>query len=251
MRNLLKADLYKLKRSKSFIICLITIALFVTYVILDFSSSAHRKEQLSQSTFHWIYTLFNEKAFLPYFIPLLQSIFITMLITNEYSTGTIKDSVSLGYNRIKVYLSKLITISIATFIMMFIAIFFIGITSIFVFGIYGNFTFFDLLLMIRMFLIHGLLYTSYASIFILIAYLIKNIGATMAFSIFFSLILGSLGTLLGSSSIGRALLLMNFSPTGVPHPQIIDIIIAILVALSYLIICSVIGIYLFKKQDIK
>ncbi|MCT8975266.1 ABC transporter permease [Clostridium sp. CX1] len=251
MLNLLRADFYKLRRSKSFFICLVMIAFFVAYVILDFSSSAHMKERLSQSTFHWIYMLFKERAFLPYFIPMFQAIFITMLITSEYSAGTIKDSVSLGFSRSKIYISKLITVSVGSILMMLVAIFFTVITSIFVFGIYGSFTTYDLLLLVRMFLIQSLLYTAYASIFLMIAFLIKNVGGTMSFSIFFSLILGSLGSVVGNSYLGRILLLMNFSPTAVPQPQVVDIRIAIAVALFYLILCLGIGGFIFKKQDIK
>jgi ABC-2 type transport system permease protein len=251
MLNLLRADFYKLRRSKSFFICLLMNAIYVTYIIIDFGSSAHIKEQLSPSTFHWIYMLFKEKAFLPYSIPVFQAIFITMFITNEYSTGTIKDSVSLGFSRRKIYMSKLITVSVGSILIMLAAIFLTVITSIFVFGIYGYFSMYDFLLFIRMFLIQSLLYTAYGSVFLMIAFLIKNIGGTMAFSIFFSLILGSLGSLVGNSYFGRILLLMNFSPTAVPHPQSVDISIAIAAALSYLILCSGIGGFTFIKQDIK
>lgn len=251
MLNLLRADFYKLKRSKSFFICLLMSVLLVAYIIIDFSSSAHIKEQLSPSTFHWIYMLFNEKAFLPYFIPLFQAIFITMLITNEYSTGTVKDSVSLGFSRIKIYISKLITVSVGSILMMIVAILTTAITSIFVFGIYGYFSMYDLLLIARMFLIQVLLYTAYGSLFLMIAFLIKNIGGTMVFSIFFSLMIGSLGSVVGDGYLGRILLLMNFSPTAVPHPQVLDISIAIAVALSYLIFCTGVGGLTFNKQDIK
>jgi ABC-2 type transport system permease protein len=249
--NLLRADFYKLRRSKSFIICLGLTVLFVAYIIIDFGSSAHIKEQLSPSTFHWIYMLFQEKAFLPYFLPVFQAIFITMLITNEYSTGTIKDSVSLGFDRTKTYTSKLIAVSVGSILMMLVAIFTTAITSIFVFGIYGSFLMYDLQLLVRMFLIQVLLYTAYGSVFLMIAFLIKNIGGTMAFSIFFSLILGSLGSVVGNSYLGRILLLMNFPPTAVPNPQAVDIRIAIAVALAYLILCFGIGGFTFKKQDIK
>lgn len=251
MLNLLRADFYKLRRSKSFYICLVLTVLLVAYIIIDFSSSAHIKEQLSPSTFHWIYMLFEEKAFLPYFIPVFQAIFITMLITNEYSAGTIKDSVSLGFSRTKIYMSKLITVSVGTVLLILVAIFTTGITSVFVFGIYGSFSMNDLLLLVRMLLIQLLLYTAYGSVFLMIASLIKNIGGTMAFSIFFSLIIGSLSSVFGDSYIGRALLIMNFSPTAVPHPQAVDIRIAIVVASTYLILCTGIGGFIFRKQDIK
>ncbi|MBZ2174293.1 ABC transporter permease [Schnuerera sp. xch1] len=252
MLNLLRADLYKLRRSKSFYICLAIIALVVAYIIIDFKSSAHMKEQLNPSTFHWIYMLFEEQAFLPYFIPALQAIFITMLITGEYSTGTIKDSVSLGFSHTKVYMSKLITVSIGTILMLLVAIFTTGITSIFVFGIYGSFSIYDLMLLIRMLIIQDLLYTAHGSIFLMIAFLIKNIGSTMAVSLLLSLVIvPPLSTLVENSDWGRIFLIMNFSPTALPHPQAVDIRVAIAVALSYLILCSGIGWFTFKKQDIK
>lgn len=251
MLNLLSADFYRLKRSKSIYICLGIIALFVAYVIMDFSSSSYIKEKLSPSTFHWIYMFFHEKSFLPYFVPMLQAIFISMLVTSEYSTGTIKDAASLGYSRTHIYLSKLITVSVGTISIMLVAVLTALITSIFVFGIYGTFTDNDLLLMLRMFIIQILLYTAYGSIFLMLTFLIKNVGGTMAFNIFFSLIIGSLGSLVGNSYFGRILLLMNFSPTAVPHPQAIDVRIAIIVALSYLILSTGIGGVTFYKQDIK
>lgn len=251
MLNLLKADFYRLKRSKSFYICLGIIALFVSYVILDFTSSAHLKEQLSPSTFHWIYILFVEKAFLPYFIPVLQAIFITMLITSEYSTGTIKDAVSLGFSRISIYLSKLITVAVGSIILMLIAVLFTVITSIFVFGIYGSFTWYDVVLLIRMLIIQALLYTAYGSIFLMLTILIKNVGSAMAFNILFSLVLASLSSVVGNSYFGRMLLLMNFTPTAVPYPKAVDLIIAVVVGLSYLLLCFGIGGFTFKKQDIK
>jgi ABC-2 type transport system permease protein len=251
MLNLLRSDFYKLKRSKSYYICLGIIALFVAYIISDFSSSKHIKEELSPSTFHWIYMLFQERAFLPYFVPLLQSIFITMLITTEYATGTIKDPVSLGFSRSKIYLSKLSMVSLATIFMLLLAIIVSGLTSILVFGFYGTFTFLDMLLFIRMFLIQIVLYTAYASLFLLISFLIKNIGGTMAFTIIFSLVLGSLASMVGNSLIGRILLIMNFSPTALPHPSQTDLMLAMVVAISYLILTTGIGLYIFNKRDIK
>ena len=251
MLNLLAADFYKLRRCKSFYICLGILAAVVAYIIIDFGSSSHMKEQLSPNTFHWIYMIFKEKAFLPYFMPVLQAIFITMLITSEYNMGIIKDSVSLGFSRTKIYMSKLITISVGSIFMMFIAILFTVITSTFVFGIYGSFSMSDLLLACRMISIQALLYTAYGSIFLMIAVLIKNIGGTMAFTIFSSLILGSLSSIIGNSYVGRILLLMNFSPVAMPHPQVKDIWIAIAAALAYLILCSGVGGFTFKKQDIK
>jgi ABC-2 type transport system permease protein len=110
---------------------------------------------------------------------------------------------------------------------------------------------YDFLLFVRMFLIQALLYTAYGSIFLMTAFLIKNIGGTMAFNVFFSLILSSLSSMVGDSYLGRILLLMNFSPTAMPHPLAKDISIAIAAALSYLILCGGIGGFIFKKQDIK
>ncbi len=251
MLNLLAADFYKLRRCKSFYICLGILAAVVAYIIIDFGSSSHIKEQLSPSTFHWIYMIFKEKAFLPYFMPVLQAIFITMLITSEYNMGTIKDSVSLGFSRTKIYMSKLVTVAVGSILLMLVAILFTVITSVFVFGIYGSFSMLDILLLFRMLLIQALLYTAYGSIFLMLAFLIKNIGGTMAFTIFFSLILGSLGSIVGNGYLGRVLLLMNFSPTAMPCPQIVDIWIAIAAGLAYLILCSGVGGFAFKKQDIK
>jgi hypothetical protein len=85
----------------------------------------------------------------------------------------------------------------------------------------------------------------------MIAFLIKNIGGTMAFNIFFSLIIGSLASIFGNGYLGRIFLTMNFSPTAIPYPLAKDISIAIAAALSYLILCGGIGGFIFKKQDIK
>lgn len=251
MLNLLRADFYKLKRSKSFFISLGILVLIVAYILIDFKSSAHLKEQLSPSTWHWIYMFFAEKSFLPYFIPLLQAIFITMLISGEYSSGTIKDPVSLGFSRGKIYLSKLVTVSVGTLLLMLAAVLTIGVLSPLVFGFYGSFSMVDLMELVRMLLIQGLLYTAYGSLLLMIAFLIKNTGGTMAFSILFSAIYGSLGSFFGEGVLGRMLLMSHFTLNAVPQPQGSDMGIALSVALGYLILFSGIGGFMFKKQDIK
>ena len=251
MLNLLRADFYKLRRSKSYWISLGVLAAIVAYIGIDIGSLGDKKEELSPSTIHWIYMMFKEKAFLPYFMPVFQGIFITMLITKEYNTGTIKDSVSLGFSRWKIYFSKLITVSMGSILMMLSSAFVTGVTAIFVFGLYGAFSLQDLLLLLRMFLIHGLLYSAYSSIFLMTAFLIKNIGGALIFNIFFSLIIGSFASLFGNGYLVRILLISNFSPTAVPYPLGIDLKLAIAAALSYLIICIGIGGVTFKILDIK
>ncbi|WP_426348995.1 ABC transporter permease [Alloiococcus sp. CFN-8] len=251
MLNLLRADFYKLRRSKSYWISLGALVAIVAYIGIDIGSLGDKKEELSPSTIHWIYMMFKEKAFLPYFMPVFQGIFITMLITKEYNTGTIKDSVSLGFSRWKIYFSKLITVSLGSILMMLSSAFVTAVTAIFVFGLYGTFSLQDLLLLLRMLLIHGLLYSAYGSIFLMTAFLIKNIGGALVFNIFFSLIIGSFASLLGNGYIGRILLISNFSPTAVPYPLGIDLKLAIAAALSYLIIFTGIGGVTFKILDIK
>ena len=255
MINLLKGDFYKLKRSKSFYICTSIcvglIAFFAAYIAIDYASFEKLKEQVYLSTFAWIYLPFNETSFLPTFMPIFQAIFITMFVTSEYTSGTIKDGVSLGYSRTKIYLSKLITVSVGSIIMMLAAIFSTGLAAILIFGIYGSFSINDLLQLVRMAGISGLLFIGFAGIFLMVGTLVKNMGHSMAINICIVIFLGFIVSGAGDTVWGRIWLLMNFAPNAVPQPEIAGIKMAIAVALTYLTGCSCIGAFSFRKQDIK
>lgn len=251
MIQLLKSDFYKLKRQKSFYVCLLVVVLYMAYIPIDFQSSVDRLEQISPSTIEWVYLMFKEQSFLPYVMTIVQSIFITLSVTYEYDSGTIKDPIALGFNRIKIYLSKLIVLSAATWIIMLAGV----LTTIFsvsiVFGIYGSFGFIDGIWMLRMLLLQGLLFCGYTSIYLVLAMLIKKSGVSMAFNLIFSFILVSLPSIIRSFSWSRLFLPMNFEPIAMPQPILSDIYLVAGIAVLYLLITNIFGVFIFIKQEIK
>ncbi|KON87987.1 hypothetical protein AF332_14920 [Sporosarcina globispora] len=252
MLNLLRADFYRLKRSKPLYICSAAVGIFTALVMINtIFPLVENKETIYPNTLQWIYLLFNESGLLPTSITIFQAIFITMFITTEFNTGTIRDSVSLGYGRIKIFTSKLITVFSGSIIMMFAAIISTLIVSILVLGVYGSFIVNDLFQLALMMLVEGLLFMAFASVFVMIAFIIKNTGGAMSVSIclilFFDFAVSG-----AQDGLWRYLwLLMNISPVAVPNPEIDSIKIAITVAFSYLIVCIAIGGFVFNKQDIK
>lgn len=251
MLNLLRSDFYKLKNSKAFYVAAGFIAIFVTFLIIDFGSSAHIKEQYYPSTFHWIYLPFSENAFLPIFLPFAQGIFITMFITGEYNHRTVREPVALGYSRMKIYLSKWITISVATLIILLLAVILTGISAIFVFDLYGTFTIIDFWQLLRMLFIQVILFLAFASLFQMIAVLLKNMGVVMAVSIFLVILLNSSAMGFINSIVGKALLIMNFAVNAVEEPSVENMVTAIIIGLSYILITNVVGITGFQRQDLK
>ena len=126
MRNIIKADFYKLKKSKAFWICaalclmlgVVMVAAIHAETQIDLQAGAGRDYESAVATAAQASGVWALKQFMPMGISaLVVGIFIAVFISAEFSYGTIKNTLSRGADRAKVFLSKFLVCGTAAVIM--------------------------------------------------------------------------------------------------------------------------------------
>ncbi|MBO1003886.1 ABC transporter permease subunit [Pseudogracilibacillus auburnensis] len=275
MSNLLRVEFYKLIRTKVLWILLIISALFsfmlVSLFYMEEQGTLEKIEEFSDNiTVEKMETDPNEED-IPHsgvnifmVSALSGDVFINILficiigaffITNEYSSGTIKNLVSAGYSRNQIYISKLIVYSMISIVLTLSFAIFMGLFGTMYFG-FGEFPpTEDVMRLVKVLLLLCLYVTSFVSIAMLFVIIARGTGMALLLSFGFYLIIGSglkflsfqftlfekiskysvysLYPLIGESDLGSKDL---FQFINVPF---ITILIFIFIGISY-----------FKKQDI-
>ncbi len=175
MSKLLRANFYRLFRSRLFWFC--TAAIFAMAVFAVINQSKYN-EILDGMLFSGI-TI----------VSVASAVFISIFVGTEYSNSTLRNKLYLGYSRTAVYAANLITCAAAALIMHIVLI-----AAILCFGIpiIGSITM-SASEIILLFLLSVLIVTAYASFYILLGMLInsKSAGAIAAILVSFSLIIGA------------------------------------------------------------
>lgn len=102
MSRLLSADFAKLKKNKFFWLCMAGMAVFALFMkIMDYVSMREYSDSVpSFESLLLIYTLV---------IGFLMAAFVSLFVGTEYSDGTIRNKLIIGHTRVSIYLSNLIT----------------------------------------------------------------------------------------------------------------------------------------------
>ncbi len=257
MSNLLKYDFYKLIRSKSFYICA-AISLLIS--------------GLTVSLCVWGYNQTGYNMFKPYdsimgisdglsSVTLLITIALAIFIPSDFSFGTIKNMVSSGANRINIYLSKMIIAASVVLSYMVVNIICCGLVGG-IMGEVGEYTRDTYLTMLKMFGYSFLVQLSLALICVMISFLIRNKSIVITVAILLNTIaLDFIAPIIDycvkkiasveSFSIAKyfplSYLGVGMSIDSMPKN---DLITSIIVCVSYIVVCSLIGILVFRKVDI-
>lgn len=281
MLNLIKSDIYKLRKAKSFWICIIIaicLSAIMTYFIdftykmmnnIEAETLASEKmmqqngmnisvgntplnyDDLNASSL--LLTQFSSSA------AILMAVFISLFVGGEFTYGTIKNLASKNYSRTKIYCSKLI-VSIAA--SLFLTVLSVGSatlvgTALWGFGdvsseMAGN--------LIAGSLIELLLITAFASLFVMFSMLVRQNGGSLAVNIC-TLEFVSLFVMIGEMVIKKVfdktvtlsnyLLSTNMNQIAMQELTGKQITRSILVAVVFLTATAAIGLYTFNKRDIK
>ncbi|WP_333859940.1 ABC transporter permease subunit [Clostridium sp.] len=190
MYNLLKFETYKLRHNKTFLISIMityllivySIYLFfyskITFKILDTSFQGSEfgflvnnfKDRLHPKAIEFFYSSFG-------FSPCIAIILIftvESIVLDEFSSGTINNTVVCGHKREKIYISKFIIISLSAFILITFLLFGTMITGIFINYFEKSLTSYDLIKSIKVTLLAALIFSSLISIYMCLAMFIKN-----------------------------------------------------------------------------
>lgn len=274
MTNLLKSDFYKLLRSKGFYISIILSIIFTVIIVLilkltynsadNILTSGYSSPESQESLNSLLNINLNAVSQIPLFFPnsfLLTFIAIPISIfcTSDFKFGTIKNIASKGFKREYIYLSKLIASVFICFVILLVnlPVYTIGNTIIWGFGdIPDNFVL-DLL---RLCGLEFLAYIGIASLFTMISMLIRNNGGAIAINICV-LSLSSIILMLLSLIIDKVLksdfLINNYWILDYPAKlasytlENDTISKCSLVSVITIILTSLLGIFVFKKRDIK
>jgi len=123
-------------------------------------------------------------------ITILTAVLAGFFVCAEFDTGTIRNTLSVGKSRVKYYFSKMVTISLYTIILAAIAT---GLWVAFYIGFFG----FDApsgyaVSLLWLVLGQMLIYLTYTSIFIMLAFLFRSMVATLVTAIAFAALLESI-----------------------------------------------------------
>ncbi|MDD3173918.1 MAG: ABC transporter permease subunit [Herbinix sp.] len=261
MSNLLRSDFYRLFKSKSFYICTAVVLFFsaLTIFMLDWASNLASGEgnAMDATLFYKDGITYGMTAFASGNLQMILAIVTAIFVTAEFAHGTMKNVVSKGFSKIQIYLSKLITMIAATY-MIILATLIVGtICATIVTGTLGDFTGEYVSLLLKTAGIELLLNAALTAVFVLVAMFIRNLGGVIAFNIIGIMSIGQLlFTILEyivrskikfsefSLTYNISFYLGNTADTG-------DYLRSILVGLIFLIVCTALGIFTFIKSDVK
>lgn len=281
MKNLIKSDCYKLKKAKSFWICMILAAALAIFSVLTTNFYVKSVEQMSNQTAQEQAALEESglnistsampmtqeelnaaSMFLLQFAgttTLLIAIFVSLFTGGEFSHGTIKNLASKNYTRTQIYLSKVIVSVIAAIAMtIFYAIIATGLgTVLWGFGEVGSAFAVNAC---KGVIIELLLVSAFAAVFVMFSMLIRQSGGAIAANIFFLEFISFfvlLGELIVKKVFDTSIVLSNYlidmNMTQIATSEITGKLAArsICVGFGFFLVSTVIGILSFQKRDIK
>ncbi|QUW21946.1 ABC transporter permease [Sporosarcina sp. Marseille-Q4063] len=259
MLNLLTAEKIKLIRSKKLVIALGILLFLPIMQVVNSQLEVHHGKELIQA----IDTVINgatgvlmiEKNGLT--VLLVMSAFISFFIGEEFQNGTIRNALSLGRSRMHYYLSKLVIAALFSLVGL-IAMSVIGMISftiVFGFGEIAEINnYFSYAL--KTFSTLYLLILANVSIYVMISFLTKNSSISLIWSFLYTIATGFLPGIFQQTEHFKHvtywfsesfLFYSDFAkPADIAQfPQMV------LVSLITIMISSTLGIFLFKRTDIK
>ena len=281
MLNLIRSDIFKLRKAKYFwILLFINILLAVgTVYLLDFTyklAGDSMEAQLTQEqaalddagmnvSVEGIPTGHDQLSasgqLLTFFAgntTLLMAVLISLFVGSEFNNGTVKIIASRNYSRLKIYLSKLFVGILASvlFTLVFVLAATMTATALWGFGDVSGSYASQLLLKGALELLLG---ASYVSLFVMFSFLIRQNGGSLAANICFleftSLVV-TLGEMLIHHFLGRTVTLSDYLPDMcmtalTQNPDRNTLLRAALVGVCFLLVPAVLGAASFRKRDIK
>ncbi len=260
MINILKVDLYKMFKAKSFYVIGIILAAFSAlnaYAFAEISLDANEELLMLINSNFFVVFMQNVNSVVTYV-----TLFVVLFMVSEFSNGTIKNIATKGYLRESIYFSKLIVGAVSTLI--YVAVVALSIYLPYIFVLRGHITneFEVPKYFINSFFIMLLHLLAYISIGLMIASLVRKSGLSVvclfAFTSLIPFILDMLDKLLASNfetkfslskyfisgSLGYAISQADLS---IPDKDILRII---LVPICFFVASVAIGVTVFKKRDI-
>jgi ABC-type transport system involved in multi-copper enzyme maturation permease subunit len=258
--NIVKSEFYKLKKSKIFVICMLCCALLAVFSVIlanAMQSGVMRRgmEVAAETTGTLTGVSLLEQTLGMDFLPTIFAVFVSIFVASEFASGAMKNYVSKGYSRMKIYLSKWLVCSVAVMAMYLINIVLACAIGSVIWG-------FDpsgqasLSSIAGMVLIEAFLLLAYTSVFVFLSVFLRSSGASIAVNIcavsLFSTLLMLTTFITGDSiTLSNYWISSNVSALATLTPDSGAISQGLIVGFVYLVGCTILGAMLFQKKDIK
>ena len=256
MLSVLKSDFYKLFLRRSFYVCgLISGALGVLLVVLINNQFPFAKE--------FGYNGINSITIGLGQVTLLTTVFVSMFIPSEFAYGTIKNICSKGINRGVIYSSKLLVgVFTSVIYTLFTAVCgFVAGSLMWGVGDFKQDEFLDIIKMVALFILAEI---CLQSVFIMIGFLIRHTGGTVAanLGIYIATDIIIIPIIDFMIKISNWVKLENsvsdywvgsYAQNFLSNVNLQQDVITrgVIVCLAYLIVSTIIGMFVFYKRDIK
>src|SRR5690554_1533189 len=260
MINLLKAEFTKIRKEKTFLISLVivivaSILISFLYLGLELMVNNQAIEEIPLIEFT------GKGIFLGSFSPtqnvgIIIPIVLSMIITREFSYGTIRNKVISGHDKTTIFLSiAIVNLIIGLFL------FLINLLSSLLFGSlimgYGSaMTVNEFLFILKSIGLGLLIYSSIIMFTILISMTVKSLGPTLIIVILSLLFLSLLGTLNQLPGVPDNIesiisIIPTYQLVNLTNIDTYFVLKSIITAILLNAVFIMLGIYIFNKQDLK
>lgn len=267
MYNLIKFELYKLKKNKAFKICILLTVFIVFLTIRRFFSSTtptyifrflykgqdygftvnNFRDRMHPQAIEFLNSAFGYIVL----IEIMLMFIVAVVVIDEYSKGTIKSIIAYGHKRYKIYFSKLIAISIASGVLIGILLLGSVIVSIPIRGAGSNLSIESIIKILKFVFLVWLIFIDIVSIYICMAIIIRNksllIGIGMGYFILTIFLSGKESVF----KYQQYTPLFNLMKIGMSYPNTDTTLNIMFLCVATIIITTVLGVVTLKKQDIK
>ena len=273
MTALMKADGYKLRKSRSLKVCLLVafvlgIQMAVLYHIawsmignnIETTRSMMMMFASDEKTINEMLMIIPDENMWAYIstaladtnVLYIAAIVISIFVGSEYSMGTIKNSVSRGYSRSSIYVSKLLFSLIAMFAIVIGYVLGSSIVGGILYGFSAKISAGQIWLMVAAYCVEMI---AVCGLYVMIAILLKSTGHAIAFSLIIPMLVSSVLQIVAlaynnNDLVSRVWLFQTLTATQ-QFCLYGDAYVPFVVGAVYFILSCVIGLLVFRRQELK
>ncbi len=256
MTNLLRAELFKLQRNKSFWVLIGTITGLSTLlhflIITDWWMVSETPFDLAGlSEFNALFTFA-----VPLFFNLIVSTLAGFYISTEFSqSGVIKNQLISGHKRTHIFMAKFLVFSFGAGIVTIVIPLVTAVILVILFGQGDLFTFANLMYLARGYSLFTLQFLGYTAIIMLIAIVTEDSGKSIIFPIIFTIVMDVVRVFSGSSAFIAKFyentIFYQFSYVFKYTMTNSEIIHSLLIGGVTMILFILCGVFVFNRKEIK
>ncbi len=253
--NMVKAEFYKLKKSKPFWVCL-CVCIFMAALLPFALSQAVASGEPDVQDLSLSAVEITSYAFSMPILNMVAAVFTSIFVSGEFTHGTMKNYVSKGLDREELFATKFLACAVAVTLMMavFVPVILLSGTIFLGFDPHGVFS---LSAFIGMLLTVWLLMMAYTAVFTAIGMALRSNGASIGVNI---CLVSIFPTLLSAADfifkrigfqISTGWISTNLSAVATLTPASGALLTGILVGCVWLMLGIIGGAGMFRRQDIK